>query len=320
VYWGLILKKASIINFKGGVGKTTLSFHLACFLAKESRVLLIDVDHQSSLSVVMLRSLWEARVAASSTVNRIFESFCNRKVAMPGIEIIVKNALHAKDKRYDFYPNLDFVAAQFELDDTEIDLASTNYGNAVLSDWDKRTLLAHWLDSIDAHKNYDYVLFDCPPATKIVSQNALAASDCYIVPVIPDELSSRGVTHFQGLVKSKIDAKLQYLHTNARVDKDQTPKNFVPSTSMAAIVPFIVKQAGRAASGLTNIHTEQLAALRGMWKGAVISTVGLNYIGIPESVNAGWPVWNFAGNNATHDVQKMMTNICSELKARIDKS
>jgi chromosome partitioning protein len=239
---------------------------------------------------------------------------------MPGDEIIVRNALHARDKRYNFYPNLDFVAAQFELDDTEIDLASTNFGNAVLSDWEKRTLLASWLDSIDAQSIYDYVLFDCPPATKIVSQNALAASHCYIVPVIPDELSSRGVTHFQGLVKSKIDAKLQYLHTNARVDNDQTPKNYVPATSMAAIVPFIVKQAGRAASGLTNIHTEQLADLHSMWHGAVINAVGRNYIGIPEAVNAGWPVWNYAGNNATAKVRGMMTNICSELKGRIDKS
>lgn len=239
---------------------------------------------------------------------------------MPGDEIVVKNAMHQKDKRYNFYPNLDFVSAQFELDDTEIDLASTNYGNAVLSDWEKRTLLAAWLDAIGAHEKYDYVLFDCPPATKIVSQNALAASNCYVIPVIPDELSSRGVTHFQGLVQSKIDAKLQYLKTNARVDDEQTPKNYVSATSMAAIVPFIVKQAGRAASGITNIHTEQLADLRKKWKGAVTDTIGRNYIGIPEAVNAGWPVWNYGGSNATSAVKNMMTKICTELKARIDKS
>ena len=70
--------------------------------------------------------------------------------------------------------------------------ASTFAANPVLSDWEKRTLLASWLDEIDASSNYDYVIFDCPPATKIVSQNALAASHGYIVPVIPDELSSRG--------------------------------------------------------------------------------------------------------------------------------
>ncbi len=47
--------------------------------------------------------------------------------------------------------------------------------------------MASWLDNIDAQKNYDYVVFDCPPATKIVSQNALAASDSYVIPVILGE-------------------------------------------------------------------------------------------------------------------------------------
>jgi chromosome partitioning protein len=130
---------------------------------------------------------------------------------MPKAEIVVRNAKGARNKAdKDFYPNLDFVSAQFELDDTEIDLASTTYGNANLSDWEKRTLLASWLDGVDADKTYDYVIFDCPPATKIVSQNALAASDCYVIPVIPDDLSSRGVTHFRNLVQEKIDGKLAY--------------------------------------------------------------------------------------------------------------
>ncbi len=93
---------------------------------------------------------------------------------MPGDEIIIHNPIyerHNKQKWYeDIYPNLDFVSAQFELDDTEIDLASTNYGNPMLSEWEKRTLLASWLDKIGAEDKYDYVVFDCPPATKIVSQ------------------------------------------------------------------------------------------------------------------------------------------------------
>jgi chromosome partitioning protein len=319
--WREKMKKASIINFKGGVGKTTLSLHLACYLAREAKVLLIDIDHQSSLSLVVLRStLWETQVSANHSINRVFESFANRHVAMPGTEIIVEKPFCKRESRYEFYPHLDFVSAQFELDDTEIDLASTNYGNPTLSDWEKRTLLAAWLDAIDAQGTYDYVLFDCPPATKIVSQNALACNDCYIIPVIPDELSSRGVTHFQGLVQRKIDEKLEYLRTAARVPDDQTPQNYVAGTSMAAIVPFLVKQAGRAASGYTNIHTEQLAALRRQWGSAVLDTVGENHIGVPEAVNAGWPVWNYWGQNANRNVKNMMTNICQELKARIDVS
>jgi chromosome partitioning protein len=314
------MKKVSIINFKGGVGKSTLSFHLAAYLAADHRVLLIDVDHQSSLSIVVLGAkLWKRCVTEQNTVNRVFESFCNRKIEMPSAEIVIKNALHQQDPRNDFYPNLDFVSAQFELDDTEIDLASTNYGNANLSDWEKRTLLASWLDHIDAEKHYDYVVFDCPPATKIVSQNALAASDSYVIPVIPDDLSSRGVTHFRNLVQTKIDSKLDYLRTSARVPKGDIPTNFVPETRLAGIVIYLVKHAGRAASGYTNIHTEQIASLRRTWGTDVIPAVGKNKIGVPEAVNSGVPVWKFRSNNVTPDVKKMMTSICEQLKTRIDK-
>jgi chromosome partitioning protein len=317
------VKKVSIINFKGGVGKTTLSLHLAAYLAKQQgkRVLLIDVDHQSSLSIVVLgNKLWQKCVNEQRTVNRVFESFCNRKISMPAGEIIVQNAIGERNSNHKtWYPNLDFVSAQFELDDTEIDLASTNIGNAALSDWQKRTLVSTWLDVIDAESNYDYVIFDCPPATKIVSQNALAASDCYVIPVIPDDLSSRGVTHFRNLVQNKIDCKLEFLKNSAQVPPAEVPKNFVPTTKLAAIAPFLVKHAGNARSGLTNLHTEQIALLRRTWKGDVIQTVGKNKIGVPEAVNAGWPVWNYGVNNVTTAVRTMMSSICDQLKARIDQ-
>ncbi|MBZ5726300.1 MAG: AAA family ATPase [Acidobacteriia bacterium] len=315
------MKKVSIINFKGGVGKTTLSFHLATHLAgQEKNVLLIDVDHQSSLSIVILGApLWEKCVTEQRTVNRIFQSFCNRKVPMPGQEIIIKNAIGERGQYTNskvLYSTLDFVSAQFELDDTEIDLASTTYGNANLSDWEKRTLLAHWLDHIGAQDHYDYVLFDCPPATKIVSQNALAASDSYIIPVIPDELSSRGVTHFRNLVHSKIDSKLAYLRSSAQVPPKDVPMNFVADTSLAGIVSFLVKHAGNARSGFTNIHTEQIAALRRTWGNDMIETIGMNYIAIPEALNAGLPIWKHGSN---YKARRMMRLICEELKTRIDQ-
>lgn len=318
------MKKACVINFKGGVGKTTLSFHLATYLAREHRVLLIDVDHQSSLSFVILGGpLWESCVKDQKTINRVFESFCNRRIPMPKDEIIIRNPIFERHKRRkyyeDFFPQLDFVSAQLQLDDTEIDLASTNYGNPMLSDWQKRTLLADWLDSIGAANKYDYVIFDCPPATKIVSQNALAASESYVIPVIPDDLSSRGVTHFRGLVERKVDERLEYLKSNAHVAEKDVPANYVPSTRLAGIVPFLVRYAGRAASGYSNIHTEQLARLRRQWKTDMIDSEGKYYTGIAEAVNAGWPVWNYESRNVTRAVNDMMTDICSKLKDRIDR-
>lgn len=310
------MKSVSVINFKGGVGKTTLSLHLACYLAKNSRVLLVDVDHQSSLSlVIMPPSMWNLAVSSGKTSNTIFESYSNRTVSFPGVDIISINPFLGRSSS-NIYPSLDLLPAQFELDDTEIDLASTFIGNPTLSDWEKRTLIASWLDGIDAESNYDYVIFDCPPATKIVSQNALAASHGYIVPVIPDELSSRGVTHFQNLVRTKIDAKLKRLKDDSRTQS--VPKSYIEDSALVGIVPYLVKSAGAAQSGITNIHTTQLAALRKQWGGNVLRTVGKNYISIPVAIEAGWPIWNYGNGGAHSKADAMMRNICAELKTRID--
>lgn len=51
----------------------------------------------------------------------------------------------------------------------------------------------------------------------------------------------------------------------------------------------------------------------------MIQAVGKNKIGVPEAVNAGWPVWNFQARNVTKAVEAMMTSICQELKDRIDQ-
>jgi chromosome partitioning protein len=209
------------------------------------------------------------------------------------------------------------VAAQFELDDTEIELASTTVGSATVSEWQKRTLLAEWLDKINANDVYDYIIFDCPPATKLVSQNALAASDYFIIPVIPDVMSSRGVTHFRNLVTEKIDKKLAFLKVGAGIADKDTPKSYVPLTKMAAIVPFLAKHAGNSASGLTNIHTEQLVSLRRLWKTDMIETVVKNYTGVAEAMDAGWPVWTAYETNNIRKSIPMLRAACAEIKDRL---
>jgi chromosome partitioning protein len=311
--------KVSVINFKGGVGKSTLSFHLATHLAGSgARVLVVDVDHQSSLSIVMMGGgLWESASTSRKTCNTIFESFCNRKVSLPGEEIIQKNVLHARTPRHDLYPTLDLVPAQFELDDTEIEMASTTMGSAMLSEWHKRTLMAEWLDKVDADNSYDYIVFDCPPATKLVSQNALAASDYFVIPVIPDAMSSRGVTHFRSLVSHKIDKKLEFLRSGASVADKDVPSAYKSSTKMAAIVPFMAKTAGNAASGLTNIHTEQLAALRRQWGNDMIRPVVRHMTGVAEAIDAGWPVWTAYETPNIAKVIKMMRETCQAITERL---
>ena len=312
--------KVSVINFKGGVGKSTLALHLAAYLARQSKVLVIDVDHQSSLSIVIMGGKnWQVVSRDRRSCNTVFESFCNRKMAMPGREIIQKNPFHTRDSRYNFYPGFDLVPAQFELDDTEIEMASTTIGSPMLSEWSKRTLMAEWLDAVNADRKYDYVVFDCPPATKLVSQNAIAASDYFVIPVIPDAMSSRGVTHFRKLVNEKIDKKLSFLRSGAGVADEDVPSAYSPTTQMAAIVPYMAKYAGRARSGLTNIHTEQLKALRRQWGTDMLKTVVRHMTGVAEAMDAGWPVWNAYETPNISRVIKSMEKVCAEIVGRIDQ-
>ena len=131
-------KRVSIINFKGGVGKTTLAFNLAAGLARYhgARVLLVDMDHQSSLSIVCLGSdVWQGVAESGDTVNRVFKNFLGS--TLPGREII-HSSRFGEHKSY--RARVDIVPADLDLDDTEIELTSSHQGNAIKSEWNKRTL------------------------------------------------------------------------------------------------------------------------------------------------------------------------------------
>jgi len=313
-------KRLSVINFKGGVGKTTLALHIGCYLATRksedeapaARVLLVDVDHQSSLSIVTLDpGPWEAACKAGMTVDRVFSAFTQQGIQMPGQEIIVKHPFGGR------YPTIDIVSSQFELDDTEIDLASTTIGNPILSEWQKRTLLCRWLNESGADDAYDFIVFDCPPATKIVSQNAIAASHAYVVPVIPESMAMRGVTHFVNLVKTRIDAKMKLYA--ASIPANQIPATFVPDTLLGGIVISMAQPHGPAATGFINEHSNNMTALRRQWGDHVLEHIVERAAGVAESLGAGWPVFDQTDNpNVTNrGLLSMFRKVCDELMDRL---
>lgn len=101
-------KRVSVINFKGGVGKTTFAFQFAAGLARfhESRVLLMDMDHQSSLSIVALTApVWQKLVSANKTVTEIFKPFIGQSSKIPGKSIIEKLAIKQRSVGH-YYKNL----------------------------------------------------------------------------------------------------------------------------------------------------------------------------------------------------------------------
>lgn len=306
-------KRISVINFKGGVGKTTFSFELAAGLAryhKPARVLAIDMDHQSSLSILCLGAAgWDSVVNSGNVVDKIFRSFVAEGATLPGREIIYQTAL-----KQNHYGNLHIVPASLQLDDIEIDLTSTHRGSAIQSEWNKRTLMCRWLEENNVDNDYDYIIFDCPPATKIVSQNAIAASHGYVLPVVPEAVMERGAPHLAQMVKNGIDAKM-----NGIASFGDPRALYIPETKLAGVVITRIQSSG-GYSGYTDDHTQHLASLQRRWGTDLLEPYIPYGTGVSQTLSVGVPVYDWAttqniGNRGIHSAYRDLT---ATVKARID--
>lgn len=310
-------KRISVINFKGGVGKTTFAFQFAAGLVRfyDARVLLVDMDHQSSLSIVCLTApVWSNVVAAKRTVNEIFKPFIGQSGSLPGKEIIEKNAIK-RLAQLSSYKTLDLVPASLQLDDIEIDLTASHHGNAIHSEWDKRTLVCRWLEEANVDEDYDYIVFDCPPATKIVSQNAIAASHGYLIPVIPEAVMERGAPHLASMIKDGIDARLKAL---AALGARRTMH--VPDTELVGLVITRIRTHGPAQSGYTDDHTRHLASLQRQWKSMLVKPYIEEGTGVSQALDDGVPVYQRAStqNIGGRGLHQMYHDLTDALKKRVD--
>lgn len=309
-------KRVSVINFKGGVGKTTFAYQLGAGLARyhSARVLLMDMDHQSSLSIVTLTApVWQKMVAQNRTVNEIFKPFIGQST-FPGKSIIEKQAIKQPAIAH-HYKTLDIVPASLQLDDVEIDLTASHHGNAIKSEWDKRTLICRWLEEAEVDNDYDYIIFDCPPATKIVSQNAIAASHGYIIPVIPEAVMERGAPHLSGMIKSGIDSRLNALASMG------TPRVMhVPETKLAGVVITRVQTHGPASSGYTDDHTRHLASIKKQWGSMLLTPYIEQGTGVSQALDDGVPVYDrgHTQNIGLRGLDAMYKKLTDTVKKRVD--
>lgn len=305
-------KRVSIINFKGGVGKTTLAFHLGTGLARYhgARVLLVDMDHQSSLSILCLGAAgWEKAVREGRTVDQVFEDFVGSSAQLPSQEIIIKSPMQNPK-----YSSMDLVPASLHLDDTEIELTASHQGNAIHSEWNKRTLICKWLELTEIDDSYDYIIFDCPPATKIVSQNAIATSHGYIIPVVPEAVMERGAPHLNAMIRNGIDRRLQTL-----APMGETRETFVPETKLVALAITRI-QASRADSGYTNDHSQHLDSLKRRWGHELATPYILQGTGVSQALADGTPVYDSKDtqNIKYRGIDRQFIELTKQLKERID--
>ena len=307
-------KRISVINFKGGVGKTTLAFNVGAGLAKfhDARVLLVDMDHQSSLSILCLGTdEWDSAVDGGRTINAVFANFNSGD--LPGIEIVSPARLETG------YEQVHIVPASLALDDTEIELTASHQGNAILSEWNKRTLMCRWIEETGVDDEYDYILFDCAPATKIVSQNAIAASHGYVVPVVPEAVMERGAPHLCSMIGGGIDAKLKELKACATFVIPSTM--WVPDTVLVGLAVTRIQTAGNSWSLYTNDHTQHLRSLQRRWGDNLLQPYVLQGTGVSSALTDRAPVYEKSGtqNVGGRGIHEQYQRLTKGMKQRIDK-
>jgi chromosome partitioning protein len=186
----------SVINYKGGVGKTSLTTNLAGELAwRGKKVLLIDLDAQASLTFSLITpDEWVKNFADSRTIKQWFDSYDT------GTPIDLSTLIHTParvQRALKGNGQLDLISSHLGLINVDLELA-TKLGGASLEQAKKNFIAVHrrLADGLAAiPQDYDLVLIDCPPNFNIVTKTAIVASEYLLVPARPDFLSTLGIDY-----------------------------------------------------------------------------------------------------------------------------
>jgi len=190
----------SVINYKGGVGKTTLTANIGAELAyRGRRVLLIDLDPQASLTFSFYQpQTWEEQLADDYTILQWFGT-----VLAPGAADPLRKYVSTPptvNRLIDGDGRLDLIASHLSLMDADLDLAA-DLGGSRFQHGSPRYLELHrsLADALadETMREYDLVLIDCPPNFTMVTRTAIVASDHLLVPAKPDYLSTLGIDYLR---------------------------------------------------------------------------------------------------------------------------
>jgi chromosome partitioning protein len=194
-------KVVSFINFKGGVGKTTLCVETAASLVGRfnAKVLLIDLDPQTNATLsLMTEKEWENHALTKGTLREFFAA-CSEGKSFDLTSIRYEYNKHPLGK------NLHLIPSHLELFGMDLQLA-TKFG---YSNIEAKVFLSTALKSLASQ--YHFILIDCPPNIYLATQNGLFASEHYVVVAPPEYLSTLGLAHIQKSITGIFEQSNQLL-------------------------------------------------------------------------------------------------------------
>ncbi len=180
----------SLINLKGGVAKTTTAVAMAEMLAQEElkHVLLIDLDPQTNATVTLIsEDKWAEVDQEGQTVAQLFDDRLNPQNT-PKFDI-EKAIVRRVSTINDGIARLDLLPSSIRLIDLQDRIPMiAMFGNYTVNPIE---ILRVAIQPIIAR--YDYIIIDCPPSLGAVTKNGLRISTGYVIPTIPDIVSTWGI-------------------------------------------------------------------------------------------------------------------------------
>ncbi len=222
-------KVISLVNQKGGVGKTTTSINLSASLGKlRKKTLLVDLDPQGNTSTGL--GINKADIKGS-----VYECLNG---SMTAKEAIIKTR----------FTNLYILPATINLAGIDIELIQkTQQDPEFIMNEQLKNVLAPVLEK------FDYIIIDCPPSLGLLTTNALVASDSVIIPVQCEFFALEGITQLLNTIimtQTKLNPKLQIegvlltlldSRTNLGLEVVEEVRKFFNEKVFNTIIPRLIR-------------------------------------------------------------------------------